>query len=117
MTIAVIINGASQIHVSSPVRIDQRRRLQQKYTLYAIPVAVIALDSDLDPLELHYRTQYGFVYAGAAFAGVYDRHHGVHISSEVRTFRRSRGPANIRADMACTDAWFAFVTPNVFWSN
>jgi hypothetical protein len=25
-----------------------------------------ALDSDLDPLEPHYRTQYGFVYAGAA---------------------------------------------------
>jgi hypothetical protein len=34
--------------------------------IYAIPVEVGALDSELKPRERHYWTQYGFVYAGAA---------------------------------------------------
>jgi hypothetical protein len=34
--------------------------------IYAIPVVLVALDAALKPREPHYRTQYGFVYAGAA---------------------------------------------------
>ncbi len=34
--------------------------------IYAIPIAVRALDGDLEPRQPHYRIQYGFVYAGAA---------------------------------------------------
>jgi hypothetical protein len=35
--------------------------------IYAIPVVVGALDLELKPHQPHYWTQYGFVYAGAAF--------------------------------------------------
>lgn len=34
--------------------------------IYSIPVAVGALDLELEPRQPHYWTQYGFVYAGAA---------------------------------------------------
>jgi hypothetical protein len=34
--------------------------------VYAIPVAVRALDAELESRQPHYRTEYGFVYAGAA---------------------------------------------------
>jgi hypothetical protein len=69
MTIAVIWQELGNQWCVADTRLvggNDRPTTEIAAKIYAIPIVVAALDSDLDPLEPHYRTQYGLVYAGAA---------------------------------------------------
>jgi hypothetical protein len=69
MTLAVIWQEDGKQWCVADTRLvggNDRPTMEIAPKLFAIPVVVTALDSDYDSYEPHYRTQYGFVYAGAA---------------------------------------------------
>lgn len=70
MTIAVIWQEDGFQWCAADTRIvagsDDRPTTEIAAKIYSIPVAIRALDSNLEPRQPHYWTQYGFVYAGAA---------------------------------------------------